>query len=431
VSDKHRVVIVGGGFGGLHTALHLKRAPVEATLIDRRNFHLFQPLLYQVATGTLSPGDIASPLRVVLRRRPNVRVIMGEVTDIDPQGRRVILSDGEFPYDTLVLAPGSIQNYFGHNEWEQFAPGLKSVEAATQVRSRILVSLEAAEREETDEAAQPFLNFVIVGGGPTGVELAGAVAEVVCDSLRRDFRRITRSKARILLIQADDRLLPQYSEDLSAAAKRYLEDLGVEIQLNARVIDMQPERITVKREQGNEDLAAHTILWTAGVSPSPLGKTLADRIGIELDHGRIDVGPDLTIPGHPEIFVIGDLAHANDERGKPLPALAATAQQQGKYVAKAIRRRLEGKPAKPFHYINYGEMATVGRGRALADFRHFKVKGLIAWLLWLFIHLMKLVEFENRLRVFIEWAWSYTTFNRGASLITGENPLPFDRRESQ
>jgi len=430
MADAHRVVIVGGGFGGLYAALNLKRAPVQATLVDRRNFHLFQPLLYQVATGALSPGDIAAPLRVVLRRRKNVRVIMGEVVDIDVAQRRVQLSDGELPYDTLVLAPGSRQNYFGHNEWEKVAPGLKTVEDATSVRSQILGALEAAERQRDPERVESFLSFVIVGAGPTGVEMAGAVSEIVRDSLRSDFRRISGAQPRIVLVEAEDRVLPPYPRELSEAALRFLEQLKVDVQLKAKVTDIASGRVTVERDGRTELIPTHTVLWTAGTLPSPLGRSLAEGAGVQIDRsGRVVVEPDLTVPGHPEIFVIGDLALAKDKDGQALPALASVAQQQGKYVAKVIRRRFQGKPVKPFRYLDYGQMATIGRARAVADFKWVKFAGFFAWLLWLFVHLMKLVEFESRVLVFIQWAWNYTTFNRTARLITGVDPLPFKRSD--
>jgi NADH dehydrogenase len=429
--DEHHVVIVGGGFAGLHTALGLKRAPVQVTLIDRRNFHLFQPLLYQVATGSLSPGDIAAPLRVVLRRCRNVRTIMGEVIGFDVQQRQVFLNDGLVTYDTLVLAPGSRQNYFGHEEWARIAPGLKTIEDSTHARSQVLSSLEAAERQGDPAELGRYLTFVIIGAGPTGVEMAGAVSEIVRDSLRRDFRRIRNVQPRILLVEMLDRVLPPYPPDLSEKAAKSLQSLGVELMLNTRVVDIEPMAIVVERDGRTERIPTRSILWTAGTLASPLGKALAERVGVQLDRsGRVYVEPDLTVPGHPEIFVIGDLANVPYGEGGSLPALGAVAQQQGQYVARAIRARLSGKPVRPFRYRNYGEMATIGRARAVANFKWIKLSGFVAWLLWLFVHLMKLVGFENRIMVFVQWAWNYTTFNRTARLITGDDPLPFKRSDS-
>ncbi len=430
MTKEPHVVIVGGGFGGLYCARKLKRAPVQATLVDRRNFHLFQPLLYQVATGALSPADIATPLRVILRRNRNVRTIMGEVIDIDVQQRRLLLTDGAVPYDILVLAPGSKQNYFGQSKWVSYAPGLKTVEDATQIRGEILSALEAAERQSDPDKVPSYLTFVIVGAGPTGVELAGAVSEIVRDAVKKDFRRIERRQPRILLVEMHDRVLPTYPRELSEKAGAALREMGVELLLNTRVVDMGQNFIDVQENDSKRRISTYTILWTAGTQPSPLGQALAAHAGVQLTPGgRVYVEPDLTVPGHPEIFVIGDLCQGVFPNGPHWPALAAVAMQQGEYVARTIAARLRGRPVKPFQYRNYGEMATIGRARAVADFRWIRFSGFVAWLLWLFVHLMKIVQFENRVIVFIQWAWNYMTRNRRARLITVHDPLPFKRTE--
>jgi NADH dehydrogenase len=421
----HRVVIVGGGFGGLHTALHLKRAPAEVTLLDRRNFHLFQPLLYQVATGGLSPANIAAPLRALLRRQTNTRVLLGEAVDVDVANRRLILSDGEVPYDTLILAAGSGDAYFGHDEWERLAPGLKTVEDATEVRRRILLAFETAEREADPARVREWLTFVLVGGGPTGVEMAGAVAEVAHHTLRGNFRSIDPRTARIILLEGGDRLLPAFPPDLSAKAAKQLERLGVTVRVGALVTDVRPDGVTVKTRDGTESIAARTLLWSAGVRASPLGRALAKAAGAETDRsGRVVVGPDFSVPGHPEIFVIGDLAHYKGPDGKPLPGLAPVAMQQGGYVARLIGARLRGQSLPPFAYKDKGTLAVIGRNAAVANFGWLRFGGRLAWLAWLFIHLMFLVEFENRLLVLLQWGWNYFTRNRAARLITGPSPLP-------
>jgi len=416
-----RVVIIGGGFGGLYAAKSLRRAPVRVTLIDRRNFHLFQPLLYQVATGGLSPGEIASPLRHVLRRSRNTDVLLGEVVDIDTGNRRVVLHDGTVPYDTLIVATGSSHHYFGHNEWEKYAPALKTIEDATEIRSRILLAFEKAEREPDTEARHAWLTFVVVGAGPTGVELAGALGEIANDTLRDDFRHIDPAEARIILIEAGDRVLPVYPPDLSADAERSLIRLSVRTMTRTAVTAVEETGVTVQRSGESKHISARTILWAAGVAASPLGRILADRTGVTLDRaGRVLVEPDLTIGGHPEILVIGDLANFSYQTGKPLPGVAPVAIQQGGYVGKLIRARLAGKPVPPFSYWDKGNLATIGRAAAVADFGRIHIAGLIAWLVWLFVHLMYLVGFDNRLVVFFKWAYSYLTFNRGARLITGQ-----------
>ena len=417
----HRVVIIGGGFGGLYAAKSLRRAPVRVTLIDRRNFHLFQPLLYQVATGGLSPGEIASPLRHVLRHSRNTNVLLGETVDIDTANRKVVLHDGAVAYDTLIVATGSSHHYFGHNEWEKYAPALKTIEDATEIRSRILLAFEKAEREPDAETRHAWLTFVVVGAGPTGVELAGALGEISNDTLRDDFRNIDPSDARIILIEAGDRVLPGYPPDLSADAERSLVRLSVRTMTRTAVTEVDGTGVTVRRNGDNQRIAARTILWAAGVQASPLGRILADRTGVTLDRaGRVLVEPDLTIAGHPEILVIGDLANFSHQTGKPLPGVAPVAIQQGGYAGKLIRARLAGKQTPPFHYWDKGNLATIGRAAAVADFGRIHIAGVIAWLVWLFVHLMYLVGFDNRLVVFFKWAYSYLTFNRGARLITGQ-----------
>jgi NADH:ubiquinone reductase (H+-translocating) len=420
----HRVVIIGGGFGGLYVAKALGRAPVSVALVDRRNFHLFQPLLYQVATGGLSPGEIASPLRVVLRDNRNTEVLLGEVIDLDVANHRVILRDGEIPFDTLIVATGATHYYFGNDQWEAVAPGLKTIENATEIRSRLLVAFERAERERDPAERRAWLNFVIVGAGPTGVELAGALGEIANDTLRRDFRHIDPREAAILLVEGEPRVLPTFPPDLSAKAERQLIALGVRSLTSARVTAIDADGVTVSLNGCEERIATHTVLWAAGVRASRLGKVLAERAGAPLDRaGRVIVEPDLSIPGHPEIFVIGDLSSFTHQGGKPLPGVAPVAMQQGRYVARLIQRRLAGRdePAA-FHYFNKGNLATVGRNRAVAEFGKLHISGFAAWFTWVFVHLMYLVEFDNRLLVFTEWVYNYFTRNRGARLITGGKP---------
>jgi NADH dehydrogenase len=420
MSAPHRVVIVGGGFGGLYAAKSLAKAPVAVTLIDRRNFHLFQPLLYQVATGGLSPGEIASPLRVVLRAHPNTEVLLGEVVDLDVQRRRVILRDGEAGYDDLIVATGATHHYFGNDQWAPLAPGLKTIEDATEIRSRVLAAFERAEREPDLEKRRAWLTFVIVGGGPTGVELAGALGEIANDTLRHDFRRINPAEAQILLIEGEDRVLPLFPPDLSAQAEKQLIGLGVRSLTGAKVTNIDPEGVAVRAGGHEQRVATRTVLWAAGVRASRLGKVLADRAGAPLDHaGRVLVEPDLSLPAHPEIHVIGDLANFSHQGGQPLPGLAPVAMAQGRYVAHLIIRKLRGQPVAPFHYLDKGNLATVGRNKAVAQFGKIHIAGFLAWFVWVFVHLMYLVEFENRLLVFVEWVYNYLTRNRGARLITG------------
>lgn len=420
MDSRHRVVIVGGGFGGLNAARALAKADVQATLIDRRNFHLFQPLLYQVATGGLSPANIADPLRAVLKRQKNTRVLLGEVVNFDLERRLAMLPDGAEPYDSLIVATGSRHHYFGHPEWEQFAPGLKSLEDATTIRRRMLSSFEKAERCADAEERRALMTFVVVGGGPTGVELAGAIGEVAHATLRGNFRSINPAGAVIILLEGLDRILHTYPPKLSAKAVQSLERLGVTVRTSTKVTDVQAGRVTIHSGGQTETIRAHTVLWAAGVEASPLAKVLAQASGAELDRaGRITVQPDLTLPGHPEVFVIGDMANYPYQGGKPLPGLAPVAMQQGNYVADLIQRRLRGVPAIPFHYRDRGTMATIGRAAAVADLGWIAYSGLLAWLTWLFIHLLYLVAFQNRILVLFQWAWNYFTRNRSARLITG------------
>lgn len=431
----HRVVIIGGGFGGLAAARALRSAPVRITLLDRRNFHLFQPLLYQVATGGLSPANIAAPLRAILRGQPNVEVLLGEAVSIESTENRVLLADGlRLPYDTLVLATGSHHHYFGHDEWGPLAPGLKTLEDATEIRRRVLMAFECAERERgrSNRAVRSFLTFVVVGGGPTGIELAGTLAEMASHTLRRDFRSIDPSKAQILLVEAGDRILPAYPAALSRKAQDSLMRLGVKVATACTVTVVEPGAVTVRRKNRLIRIPANTVLWAAGVAGSELGSKLAEATGAPLDRsGRVVVNDDLTVPGHPEILVIGDLARCEDDRGGTLPGVAPVAMQQGAYAAKLVRKRLAGRPMGPFRYRNYGSMATIGRAAAVAQIGPLGFSGFIAWLTWLFVHLMKIVEFQNRVLVLFQWMWSYLTWNRSARLITGSPPYTHGRDTSR
>jgi len=425
METRHRVVIVGGGFGGLYTAQALKRAPLEVTLVDRRNFHLFQPLLYQVATGGLSPGEIASPLRGVLNRQRNTRVLLGEVVGFDVVGRRVLLSDGEVPYDTLVVAAGARHHYFGHPEWEALAPGLKTIEDATEIRRRVFLAFEAAERETDPELRRSWLTFVIVGAGPTGVELAGALSEIARHTLREDFRNIDSRDARIVLVEGTDRVLPPYRPDLSRKAARALARLDVAVRTGAVVTAIDPDVVTLRAGERTEQIRTRTVLWGAGVQASPLAALLARAAGAETDRvGRVLVAPDLSVPGHPEIFAIGDMACFTHQMGTALPGVAQVAMQQGRYVARLVQARLADRTLPSFRYRDRGSMAVIGRGAAVADLGLVRFNGHLAWLAWLFIHLLYVVEFENRLLVLMQWGWNYFTWNRGARLITGPSPLP-------
>lgn len=422
MGQTHRVVILGGGFGGLVAAQKLKRAKVEVTLIDRRNFHLFQPLLYQVATGSLSPGEIAAPLRGVLSRQKNTRVLLGEAVDVEPEAKRVILRDGAaFDYDSLIVATGSQTSYYGNDAWREWAPSLKSVEDATAIRHKILYAFERAERSDSPEEARAWLTFVIVGAGATGLELSGALAEIARETLRNDFRKIHPQEARIILMEGAPRVLGTFPEDLSAKAEKLIARLGVEVIKAVMVTKIDADGVTFKRGDAIESLASKTVLWAGGVMSTPFGARLAERTKAETDRsGRIKVNRDLTVPNFPDIFIIGDLAHAVDEQGQPLPGVAQVAIQGGAYAAKTIRARLAGKKELPaFHYLNKGDMAVIGRAAAVANIFGIHVSGLPAWLIWLFVHLIYIVEFQSRVLVFIQWGFEYLTFSRGARLITG------------
>jgi NADH:ubiquinone reductase (H+-translocating) len=423
VAQAHRVVILGGGFGGLNAAQKLKRAPVEVTLIDRRNFHLFQPLLYQVATGSLSPGEIAAPLRGVLAKQKNTRVLLGEAADIDPEAKRVILRDGAaFQYDSLIVATGTQSSYYGHDDWREWAPSLKSVEDATAIRHKILYAFERAERAASDAEARAWLTFVIVGAGATGMELAGALAEIANETLKNDFRRINSREAKILILEGGPRVLPSFPEDLSATAERLVEKLGVLVLKGVMVTEIDRDGVTYNTAHGSERLAAKTVLWAGGVMTNEFGHKLAERTKAEADRsGRIKVNPDLTVPGYAGIFIIGDLALAQGKDGRPLPGVAQVAIQGGAYAARAIRARLRGKEElPPFRYFNKGDMAVIGRAAAIANIFGLHLSGLLAWLTWLFIHLMYIVEFQSRVLVFVQWGFEFLTFSRGARLITGQ-----------
>src|SRR5580658_10407173 len=429
MSEPRKVVIVGGGFGGLSAAQHLGSNLVEVTLIDRRNYHLFQPLLYQVATGSLSPGEIASPIRSVLSRQKNTRVWLGTVVDVDPDFKRIILADGTIvPYDSLIIAAGSQTSYFGHNEWQEWAAGLKSIEEATTVRHKILYAFEVAERLSDPKQRRAWLTFVIVGAGPTGVELSGAIAEIAGQTLKHDFRSINPEEAQIILLDGSPRVLMSFAEDLSEKANRSLANLGVEVRCGAMVKHINEEGITIESEKGADSIAAKTVIWAGGINASPLGRGLARRTNAETDKGgRVKVKPDLTIPNYPDIYVIGDLASATDEKGKPLPGLAQVAMQGGQYAATAILRKVKGQQElSPFHYFDKGTLAVIGRAAAVADVFGSHLSGFIAWLVWVFIHLMYLVTFQSRVLVLIQWAIQDLTFSRGARLITGAAPTDFN-----
>ncbi|HEY7305669.1 MAG TPA: NAD(P)/FAD-dependent oxidoreductase [Bryobacteraceae bacterium] len=422
MTDRNRVVILGGGFGGLYAAKALKRAPVDVTVIDRRNYHLFQPLLYQVATGSLSPGEIAAPIRGVLNRQKNTRVLLGEAVDIDPVSKHVLLKDGaRCAYDSLIVATGSRSAYFGHDEWNKWAPSLKSIEEATMIRHKVLVAFEAAERISDPVERKAWLSFVIVGAGATGVELAGALGEIAHNTLKNDFRSINPADAKILVIDGGPRVLAAYPEDLSQKAVKSLNRLGATVRTGVLVTEIDADGVTVKTASGEERIATHTVIWAAGVAMSDFGRQLAKRTNSEIQRpGRIKVNPDLTIPNYPDIFVIGDLAYATKRDGTLLPGVAQVAMQGGAYAAKTIVKRLEGKQeTKPFHYFDKGDLAVIGRGSAVANIFGLHLSGLPAWLVWLFVHLLYIVEFQSRLLVFVEWGFLYLTWNRGARLITG------------
>jgi NADH:ubiquinone reductase (H+-translocating) len=426
------VVVVGGGFGGLQAVLRLRRASVEVTLVDRRNFHLFQPLTYQVATGALSPGEVAYPLRAIFKRNRNVHVLMAEVEDVDLEARELRLGSvagipapATIPYDTLIVSGGSQYSYFGHDEWSDHAAEVKSLESALTVRNRLLSAFEAAEWESDPERRAAWLTFVVVGAGPTGVEMAGQIGELARDTLRADFRSIDPRTARILLVEAADRALTTFPPSLSAKAARSLEKLGVSVLTQRTVVGVDGEGVAIESGGGDpERIASRTVIWAAGVTASGLAKRLAELTGAESDRaGRVTVEPDLTLPGHPEVFALGDMVRVRDPEGGStvLPGVAPVAMQQGRYVAKVVRDRLRSRPTQAFRYHDKGNLATIGRGAAVADIKGLKLSGLLAWITWLIVHLWYLIGFQNRLLVFIRWTSSFFTHGRGARLITGQN----------
>jgi NADH:ubiquinone reductase (H+-translocating) len=422
-----KVVIVGAGFAGLTAARRIARLPVQVTVIDRKNHHTFQPLLYQVATAGLSPGEIAAPIRWILRGHANVEVLLGEVVSFDLEQKKVITKDQVVPFDFLIIASGATHAYFGHEEWEPIAPGLKSIENALEIRRRVLLAFELAERSAERSKTERLKNgvvsnpdalqFVVIGGGPTGVELAGTLAEIARHAMNHEFRNIDPRDSRILLIEGGPRVLPAYSEELSRKAEAQLRRLGVDVRTSQMVTRIEPGSVWV----GDQRIPSPVVLWAAGVAASPLGR----KLGVPVDRaGRVLIHPDLSIPGHPEVFVIGDLAALNDENGKMLPGVAPVAIQQGDWVAQNIARDLEKQPRRNFHYHDKGSLATIGRAAAVAQIGKLELSGYFAWLAWLFIHILFLIGFRNRLIVMIQWAWSYLTYERGARLITGSDELP-------
>ena len=409
------IVIIGGGFAGLYTARGLKNVDAQITVVDRHNYHLFQPLLYQVATAGLNPSDIAAPIRGILRKQKNARVILGDAVAVDMNRRIVQLADGELAYDLLVIATGATHSYFGHDEWEEHAPGLKTIDDALEIRRRVLLAFEAAERETDPETQTAFLTFAIIGAGPTGAELAGALSEIARQTMVRDFRRINSSSARVVLIEGKDRVLPAYPPDLSEKARRQLVELGVEVITGAIVTEVNDREVRI----GERVIPARTILWGAGVQASPLAQSL----GAPLDRaGRVLVEPDLTVPGHKDVFVLGDLAAVRQYDGSFVPGVAPAAIQEGQHTAMNLERAVAGQPLRAFHYKDKGSLATLGRAAAVADFGKFKLSGFLAWLAWLAIHLFFLIGFRNRFLVITQWAWAYLTYQRGARLITGDAP---------
>lgn len=421
--------MVGGGFGGLRAVKALRRAPVDITLVDRRNFHLFQPLLYQVATGSLSPGEIATPLRAVLRRQRNARVVLGEVHDFDLAAREVVVGraagggeDIRLPYDSLIVAAGMRNHYFGHDEWQDAAPALKSLEDALAIRRRILLAFEAAEMETDPVARREWLTFVVVGGGPTGVELAGQIGEIAGDTMRNQFSTYDPSAARVLLVEGAERILGSFQPSQSAQAVRSLGDIGVTVRTRCFVRDVDATGVRVEQDGRSEHIAARTIVWAAGVSASPLATRLAEAADLETDRlGRVPVHADLSIPGHPEVFAIGDMVAVD---GTPLPGVAPVAMQMGRYAGDAIARRLAGETPAPFAYKDKGNLATIGRAKAVAELRGLRFHGFVAWWLWLAVHLFYLIGFQNRVLVMVRWSWSFVTRGRGARLITGDGLAP-------
>jgi NADH dehydrogenase len=429
MSEHWKVVIIGGGFGGLSAAQQLNSNLVDVTVIDRRNYYLFQPLLYQVATGSLSAGEVASPLRSVLSRQKNTRVWLGTVVNIDPDSKSVHLADGAVvPYDSLIVAAGSQTSYFGHNEWQEWAPGMKSVEEATAIRHKILYAFEVAERLSDPVQRRAWLTFVIVGAGPTGVELSGAIAEIARQTLKNDFRSIRPEEAQIILLDGAPRVLMPFPEGLAEKASRTLAKLGVEVRCGAMVKHVDKDGLTIDSGGRTDSIAAKTVVWAGGITASPLGKIVASHTKAESDKGgRVKVNPDLTIPSYPDIYVVGDLASLMDERGKPLPGVAQVAMQGGAYAAKAVLRKVKGqRELPPFRYFDKGSLAVIGRWAAVADVFGIHISGFVAWLVWAFIHITYLVSFQSRILVFMQWAIQDLTFSRGARLITGRAPTDFD-----
>jgi NADH:ubiquinone reductase (H+-translocating) len=416
MAERPRVVVIGGGFGGLTAAQALASLPVDLTLVDRKNHHVFQPLLYQVATAGLSPAEIAAPIRHVLRRQRATRVLLGDATGVDLARRCVRLDASELAYDYLIVATGATHSYFGHDEWAAHAPGLKTIEEALEIRRRVLLAFEEAEREEDAERRRAFLTFVVIGGGPTGVEMAGAFAEIARHTLAREFRRIDPASARVVLVEAGPRILPAYPEDLSRRAQHQLEALGVQVWTGSPVGDVGKGGVQI----GADRLATRTVVWAAGLSGSPLARTL----GVELDRsGRVRVLPDLTLPGHPEAAVIGDLASLEQD-GRLIPGVAPAAMQMGAHAARNIGRALRNEPLLPFRYRDKGSLATIGRSRGVAMIGRLHLSGLVAWLAWLMIHVFFLIGYRNRLMVMLEWAWAYVTYDRSARLIVGRGREP-------
>jgi NADH dehydrogenase len=419
-NNRRHIVIVGGGFGGITAAKQLKKADVDVTLIDKSNHHLFQPLLYQVATAALSPGDIAAPIRQLIGKQPGVRVLLGEVAEVNPEKNSLMLTDGRsISYDQLVLAPGAQYNYFGHDEWKEHAPGLKSISDALGTRERILLSLEEAEQIDDPKLREPYLTYVIIGGGPTGVEMAGAIAEIAKRNMMRDYSNFSKNETRIFLVEAGPKILNGYPDKLSERAREMLEDMGVRVLLNTPVTQIKEH--AVKFEQGT--IQTPNIIWAAGVVASPL----LDSLGVEQDRtGRVKVNDDLSVPGYPNMYVIGDAAHLNDEEGIPLPALAPVAQQQGEFLG---RKLAAGRPhnggQQSFHYRDKGTMATIGRAKAVANINGFNFSGVFAWLMWSFVHILQLMCFHKKTRVFLDWIWYYFTFQRGVRLITDRRDCPY------
>jgi NADH dehydrogenase len=440
-SPAHRVVVVGGGFGGLLAATHLRSAPVDLTLVDRRNFHLFHPLTYQVATGALSPGQVCYPLRAVFKRDRNVRVVLGEVVGFDLVDRQVHVEPGAgdggdeaLAFDTLIVAGGSHYSYFGHDEWRDWAPEVKSLESALSVRARILSAFEAGELEDDEERCRAWLTFVVVGGGPTGVELAGQIAELARDTLRHDFRAVDPRWTRVLLVEAGDRVLRTFPPSLSHRAARSLQHLGVTPVLSRAVVDVDEHGVEIAAADGSsERVPARTVMWAAGVAASGLAARLAELTGADLDRaGRVTVEPDLTLPGHPEVIALGDMVRVRGSDGEPmaLPGVAPVAMQQGRYAARLVRDRLSGTTTRPFHYRDKGNLATIGRASAVADLHVVRLSGRPAWVTWLMIHLWYLIGFQNRLLVMTQWAFSFATHGRGARLITSPRATGVERRRS-